>query len=319
MKPITDSTTCQLVPRLDPLPHIVIRHGITLLTGSPNVGKSAMLAGLAQRFRDQLPIFGHQPNKVPEIGIVVTDRKWEQGAGLWFERAGFPEIKVYSLADDPFFDPRTLRRKFERTARWAEFVDRLKLPGGSLLFTDPIGLFLGGNLNDYDTCGVAIHEMRALIRQRDLSVIATAHTAKLKADPRDRYLRLQDQILGSTALLGFSDTQMYLAAPEETGRQTYTFCWAPHMAPPESFEMERTSTGLFIPARKGLDREGNLQRVLDLLPQDGGPVTLAQLVNLARTYPLSDKTVRRALDELVQRGRVERVGRGLYRRSPLQP
>jgi hypothetical protein len=307
---------CQLVRRPGPLPSIIPARGITLLTGAPNVGKTALLAGLAQRFRDNQPIFGHQPTKLPAIGIIIADRSWEDGAADWFERAGFSDIRHYCMADDPFFNPKQLRRKFDRTDKWAEFVDRLKLPPCSLLLTDPISLFLGGNLNDYDSCAVACHEIRLAIRQRDLSLIATAHTAKIKADIRARYLRAQDQILGSTALLGFSDTQMYLASPEETGRSTYTFAWAPHQAPPETFDLVRTSTGLFEPVKASARSSGTQQRVLDLIPLDGGTLTLKEITDLALSYPLSEKTVRRDLNQLQAEGKVERLTRGVYRRAP---
>lgn len=310
-KDARDPAICQPAPTLDPIPGIIPARGITLLTGPPNIGKTALLAGLAQRLRDQLPIFGHQPSPLPGLGIVIADRSWEWGAGAWFERAGFPDIPHYCLSDDPAFDPRLLRKKWERTARWAECIDKLRLPPDSLIITDPMGLFLGGNLNDYDTCAVACHEIRVLLRQRRYSLLASAHTAKLKADPRSRYLRAQDQILGSSALLGFTDTQMYLATPEETGLATYTFAWAPHMRPAESFQLVRTETGLFVPA----SGDRTVDRILALVPLDGSAITLGQLVELAQTYPLSDKTVRRGLDQLVADGRVERVGRGQYRRS----
>src|SRR5262245_46438530 len=233
--------------QLDPLPNIIPAHGISLLAGAPNVGKTALLASLALAFRDGRPIFGHQPSHIPAIGVINADRSWARGAGVWFRRAGFPDVRYYSMADDPHFDPRTLRRRFERSQRLIDFTDKLQLPAGSLLIADPVSLFLGGNLLDYDACAVACHEIRHALTLRQLTLIAAAHAAKLKADRRERYLRLQDQILGSTALFGFTDTQMYLASPEETGKPYFTFVWHSHLAPPEFFSLERDEQGLFVP------------------------------------------------------------------------
>lgn len=308
MKDPTNPSVCQL----DPLPLIIPAGGISLLAGGPNVGKTALLAGIVRNFRDQRPIFGHQPTAISAIGIVSADRSWTRGAGVWFDRAGYPDVTHYSMADDHTFDPRSLRRKFERTARLMEMVDRLKLPANALLLVDPIGLFLGGNLNDYDTCGVACHELRSMLRDRALSMLATAHSAKLKADKRERYLRLQDQILGSTAIFGFSDTQMYLAAPEEISKPYYAFLWHPHEAPCETFPLERDEQGLFVPY-SGAD-QGNCTRVLALMDADGAEISLASLTELAEQIPVSKATVKRVLETLIERERIQKVRHGVYRR-----
>jgi hypothetical protein len=295
----------------DPIPRIIPAYGISLLAGAPNVGKTALLATLARNFRDNKPIFGHQPCQLPAIGVINADRSWARGTGEWFNRVGFSEVRYYSMVDDLRFDPRSLRRKFERTQRLLEFVDKLKLPPDSLLLVDPISLFLGGNLIDYDSCAVACHEMRQMLHDRRLTMIATAHSAKLKADKHARYLRMQDQILGSTAIFGFSDTQMYLASPEETGEAYYTFLWHSHLAPPEAFRLGRDEQGLFV--RYATVDEGNCGRVLALFPPPPAEVSFVELKQLALAIPLSSATLKRVLEVLVDRRRIERVRRGVYR------
>jgi hypothetical protein len=311
-----DLPGCQPAPAADPptdlLPNIIPYGSVSLLSGAAGLGKTALLASIAKGFRDGTPVFGHQPNHVAEIGFINADRGWDRGARVWFERAGFPEIKCYSMADDPAFDPRVLRKKFERTARLGEFIDKLAMPPRSLLLVDPIGLFLGGNLLDYDGCAVACHEIRKLLVSRGLTLIATAHAGKLKADKKDRYARLQDQILGSSALLGFSDTQMVLASPEETGSTYYTFLWVPHLSRPETFLLDRGEDGIFRLA-EGTD-VGSTGRVLALLPLDGTETTAGDLISLAEAIPLTGKTVHRALAQLVAEGKVLKVRRGTYRR-----
>ena len=297
---------------LDPLPHIIPAGGISLLAGAPNVGKTALVASLLRDLRDGRLIFGHQPNPVSAIALISADRGWLRGAGEWFRRVGYGDILHYAMVDDPAFDPRSLRRKFERTLRLMEMVDKLKLPAHALLSVDPMGLFLGGNLNDYDTCAVACHEIRTMLRDRVLSLLGLAHSIKLRADKRDRYLRLQDQILGSTALFGFGDTQMYLASPEEIAKPYYVFLWHPHGAKPESFQLDRDEQGLFV-AYDGAD-QGNCTRILALFPDDDAEITLAALVELAEAIPLSRATVKRVLETLMERQRIVRVKHGSYRR-----
>ncbi|HKB39432.1 MAG TPA: AAA family ATPase [Gemmataceae bacterium] len=309
------SVDCQLPALLDPLPDIIPACGISLLAGAPNVGKTALLASIARDFRDTQLVFGHQPNPLPAIGIIAADRGWARGGGVWFGRIGYADVRYYSMADDPHFDPRSLRRKFERTQRLVEFTDKLRLPPGSLLFVDPISLFLGGNLLDYDGCAVACYEIRRMLRERMLTLIATAHSARLKADKRERYLRLQDQILGSTAIFGFTDTQMYLAAPEETGKTYYTFLWNSHAAPVETFQLERDEHGLFIPWT-GADRQTQA-RVLALLPEDGSETTMGAMLELAEAIPLSRRTVFRTIEALMELGTVVKVRHGVYQRVVL--
>jgi hypothetical protein len=301
-----------LAEPVDLIPNILPFGSVSLLSGAAGLGKTALLATIAKAFRDGAPIFGHQPNPVSEIAIINADRGWARGGRVWFERAGFPDIKCYSMPDDPTFDPRCLRKKFERTARLGEFIDKLKLPRRALLFVDPMGLFLGGNLLDYDTCAVACHEIRVLIRERQLTLMATAHSGKLKADKKDRYARPQDQILGSSALLGFTDTQMVLASPDETGEPYYTFMWLSHLAPPETFLLTRNAEGIFeqVPDQEA----GSPARVLALFPADGAEVTLAELAALAEALPLTLKTVQRALTALIADCQVQKVRRGVYRR-----
>ena len=312
-------TLCQVpspIATLDVIPYLLPGAGISILAGAPNIGKTALLSTLLRDLRDGRPIFGHQPRALPGIGVINADRGWTMGAGLWLARAGFPDIKHYSLADDPEFNPKRLRKKHERTDLLANFADRLELPPGSVLDVDPVSLFLGGNLLDYDACMVACHEIRAYLRLRQYTMIATAHAAKLKADKRERYMRMQDQVLGSTAITGFTDSALYLASPQETGKEYYLLVWHPHGAKEETFCLDRDEQGLFVPYT-GADT-ATQTRVLALFPEDGAEVALQALVEAAESIPLSRATVKRALEGLIERGRVVHVRHGTYQRVTLQ-
>lgn len=300
----------------DVIPFYLPGGGLSLLAGAPGVGKTALLAGILRDLRDGRLIFGRQPIRLPGIGIINADRTWSKGCGLWFERAGYPEIKHYSLADDTEFNAKRLRKKFERTDLFASLADRLELPPGSLLNVDPVSLFLGGNLLDYDTCLVACHEIRAYLRMRQYTLIGTAHSAKLKQNKQDRYARMQDQLFGTTAQAGFSDSQLYLASPLETGKAYYTLVWHPHGAKEEHHFLERDDQGLFVPYI-GADTETQAN-VLRLLPEDGTEIEFGVIIELAEAIPLSRRTVKNVLDQLMERCLVERVGHGKYRKVTLQ-
>ena len=301
----------------DPIPSIIPFNSISLLAGAPSIGKTALLATLFKQLRDGHPVFGHQPSPLPGLGFINTDRAWRSGAGAWFDRVGYSDIPHYSLSDDDDFSPKRLRRKFDRTDLLFEFIDKLNLPPGSLVGVDPLALFLGGSLLDYDTCGVAIHEIQRHLKTRKLTLIATVHSGKLKADKKARYLRVQDQFIGSTAIFGFTDTQMYLASPAEISKPYYQFFWQPHLAPAELHSLERDDQGLFV-SYVGADT-GNQQRIFSLLPANSVSIDFGSLVDLALAIkpPLSRITVKRCLDALLDLGKVERPAHGQYRRKPI--
>jgi len=305
-----------LTTPLDPIPRIIPFGGVSLIAGAAGTGKTALLATLLRDLHDGRLIFGHQPNPISGLGIIASDRGWSRGAGFWFERVGYGDIARYCMVDDPKFDPRSLRRKFDRTKLLLDFIDKLKLAPGGVVAVDPIGLFLGGQLVDYDTCAVACLELRAGMRDRGLTILGTAHSGKMKTDKNARYLRPQDAILGSAALFGFGDTQMYLAAPEEINKPYFAFLWHPHEAPPELFPLERDEHGLFLPYT-GADR-GSCTRVLHLMPENGEPMTLQSIVELAEAIPLTRKTVQRSLLQLIEDGKVNKTRHGIYRRVVVQ-
>lgn len=299
-------SACQ-VP--DILPEYLPGGGISILAGAPNLGKTALLAGVIRNLQLGAPIYGRTPRILP-IGFVNADRGWEKGAGLWLDRAGVVALPHYSMADDPDFKPKSLRRKFDRTDVLAGFIDRLALPPDSLIIVDPISLFLGGNLLDYDACLVACHEIRAYLRTRRYTLLGTAHSGKMKADKSERYVRTTDQILGTTAIPGFTDAVLHLASPIELGKSYYQLTWHPHGAKAEAYLLERDDQGLFIPF-SGVDNATQI-RVLALFPAPPAQISMAALCEYAEALPLSRTTVKRVLEALIDAGSVERVGRGLY-------
>ena len=301
-----------VTPGLDPIPLIIPYGGISLLAGAPGAGKTTLLAGLFRAFRDGLRIFGHQPNPLSSIAVLSVDRSWSS-TKEWFARAGFPDIPYYSLADDPDFVKSRLRRKYDRINILGELLAKLPLKPGGLVAVDPLGMFLGGNLIDYDGCATACLEIRDLLRKRQLTMIGTAHAAKQRGSQQDRYVRLQDRILGSAAIYGFSDTQMYLASPQELEVAHYTFLWNPHLLPAETFHLTRNAEGLFVPFDS--TDGGNLERLCVLLPEDGASWTFDQILQAARAIPLTRATVRRIVNKLIDEGRVRKVGHGLYARA----
>lgn len=299
---------------IDPIPTIIPGASVNLLAGAPGVGKTALIAWLLVRFRDQLAIFGHQPSALPKIAILCADRSWEQSTSKWFVLAGYPELCAYSLLDDEAFNVRRLRQKQQRIDILQESINALHLPWGSLLIVDPLALFLGGNILDYDNCGVACAEIRQICRRRGITIIGTAHSSKQKADKQQRYLRLQDRIAGSTALFGYTDTQMYLASPEEIGEDFHLFHWTPHHAPAEDFKLRKDSNGLFVPyddPRGVHDLTAFARQVLDFVDVAPELTKMKDLITRAQVeLGMSRSALYRYVDQLAAEHLLIKVGRG---------
>ncbi len=313
---------------LDPLPKILTLGSLNLLAGASGIGKTALIAWLLKQFRDGLPVFGHATNPPPAIGYLTADRPWVH-TQHWFHAVGFPEIRQYSIIDDGSLKLPNQRMKHLRVDFFKQVVGKLDLPPGSLLVVDPIALFLGGNLLDYDTVAFACIEIHRWLQAMEYCTLGLAHSAKQRAEKSDRYLRLQDRISGSMALLGYTETQMYLAAPEETGDKhgQYTFLWNPHTAPAETFQFLKGDQGLFLtdhavsvnaagqpltPPREVLTPFE--EEILGHFPHEGGFATRALIVLYADGGEAARKRITRALQVLERLNHIFQVRHGFWAR-----
>lgn len=315
----------------DLLPPVILRHSVNLLAGAPGTGKTTFLASFVKQIQLQQPIFTLAPSPTPVYqAYIAADRSWDDSTRKWFDIAEV-ELPHYSLQDDRSFKKSRLRRKQDRIAIFEECVHRLspsgdgKFPNPTIIYVDPLALFLGGNLLDYDTCLVACSELREICIDRGIAIIGTAHASKQKNDKNERYLRLQDRILGSAALFGYTDTQLYLASPEETGNANgvYTFLWAPHHAKAAMFPLVRAENGLFQPADGVTLEDGEDAPTPQVVPPDAEwmltflatPRPFADIVAEAEQEGMKRATLSRRLQLLRELGKVRVVTRGTYQVS----
>ena len=315
----------------DPLPPILLGGSVNILAGASGTGKTALLASWLKALKEGKPFFpgyAPPPGAIKSISVISADRSWAQSGKKWFDLVDWGNINCYSIQDDFGFKIERLRRKSERTAILGECMNALGYPEGranhAVICVDPLGLFLGGNLIDYDTCLVACSEIRRLCISRSVTIIGLAHASKQLADPKRRYLRMQDRLAGSTALYGYSDTQMYLAAPEEISAAHYGFYWNPHHSPAETFTLRRRDDGLFHPPERLIEAEPPLPRIpeppraelLRWITVEG--VLFGNLYDFAQQHPTldapSERTLRRWLTTLIDEGAIAKTGHGKYKR-----
>lgn len=295
-----------------PIPGIIPFGTITLFIGLSGGGKTCMLASWFRRWRDGKSICGHPTNRPTGLGVVASDRSLESHRH-WFDLAGYPEIPMYSLRDDPKLDWDKFKLPHELPIQFEIAIDRLALPPGALILFDPLAMFIQGNLLDYKQTAIGIALLDRVCKRKKITALGIQHMGKPKGDIKERYLRPQDRILGSAALGAFTDTQIALSVPAETGEDFYTLAWTPHTAPAEEFRFDRDDNGLFVPHLPSPAEQIHQLGILQMLESAGDARPAKEiLVWCEEQLQISRATVYRALTELQAAGCVSNPKRGVY-------
>lgn len=298
----------------DPIPHLMPFGSISTLSGASGVGKTAFMASqiVAPLLKGD-PVFGEPTNKPVAIGMLACDRPWRDHSA-WFEKAGISDLPHCSLRDEDYaWDILRDWRKIPEI--FGKLVDSIGLPPGSLLLVDPLPLFIPGRLIDYKDVAIGLGQLDNQIRRRGLTMLGIFHTSKQKSNKQDRYMRPQDRILGSSALIGYSETAFYLLSPDEAERKAYEFGAIPHQCPPIVLEYRRDANGLFVPAHD-LDTINAEEMALNCFPPVGEPVSASVIYEqIRKKLDCSESTAKRFVRGLVGDGRVRIVGRGIYERA----
>ncbi len=307
-------------PFLDPIPGIMPFGTLTMLSGAPGAGKTAMIAEFYVRLRDGRSIWGYPTNKPTGFAYIASDRQWASHQ-QWFNLVGMPDIPHYSLADDPHID---IKEDFEESKALELFHNALKqcndgvppIPG-SIVTVDPVTpLFIAGSPNSSRAVAKTLLTMSREARSFQITLNLVGHFGKQPADRNARYQRPQDRIAGSGAFSGFSDTQMYLCEPDPPDHPFHMFGWNPRHRPPEEFMCRRNESGLFVPYDV-MQEDGVACNVFDVMESVGPTSTEAITDKAFDDHSYSPKTVKRALVRLLEQGRIVRMKRGWYARVRL--
>lgn len=299
----------------DPIQHLLPHGGLATLSGATGVGKTAFLASVIATIQRGEPLWGFPTAIPPAIGVLACDRPWRDHAA-WFAKAGCAPFTYLSLRDIDFVWD-SLRDWRKVATIFSALIDSMKLPAGALLFVDPISLFIPGRLIDYKDVAIGIGVLSQHLKPKELTTWGVFHVSKQKAGGNDRYLRPQDRILGSTALLGYTETAFYLLSPAEAAKPHYEFGYVCHQLPDATFAYKRNpNNGLFVPAEY-LDLVQDQEAALSLLPEDPN-IAMAVSIWAEKITKTLGGTVRSAqgvIKQLRAAGRVERAAKGLYRRA----
>lgn len=333
-----------MAPPPDPIPGLIPGGDISLLAGAPGTGKTALYSEWITRIMNGRSILGHMPGKVSAIGVVFTDRQW-QTSRHWLDVAGVPlevtaeevEAKLakevvegvphYCIKDDDSFQWSKMRVAAQHLKLLTGAVEVLwggLPPEGSLIIIDPISPFFGARLNDYSSVAAAVGPISQWCARNKVTILGTHHTSKLKSDKKDRYVRPQDRILGSTALTGYTNTQFFVVAPEETEKPWHLVGYATHNIPSAEFKFTKNEKGLFVPytakdadtMRSPGEIDKGTKRLVELLPRGGKTFQTLRLINMMRAEAgWSVRTTERKLKELRDQGVAVQPAKGRWGRG----
>lgn len=298
--------------------------GISIITGASGAGKTTFIADLVRRILGRKPVFGYTPDDVPFVGFVGTDRRWAV-ARAWFDAAGVqegPRFRAHCLQDDiPGFNWARARKEDNHPELFEEAIDILKAPEHSLIFYDPIALYLGRRLNDYTETAAAIGPLNAICVKRKMTVIGSCHVPKARNDPKDGFLRYQDRALGSTAIASYTNTQFYVVGPEETKKPYHVIGYVAHNLPPAEVKFARGPDGLLAPLSteqaQVLDvvEEADVDLVFKEIPEPHEvPITAKELLRQAEARGVGRSPTYDRLKKWKDAGLIEQPSEGLWRK-----
>ena len=276
---------------------MIPRRQISILAGASGSGKTTLLLQAIQAWQREQP-FPIRFN-AKNCAYLVADRTRQEVEDR--ARSLGLDIEIYGLVDDRKFK-RELLNEPERALE--EALRQFKNPY-DLLVIDPIMLFIRGNALDYRAVAVALIGLNRLAVDRNMTIIATHHASKARSD--FSFMRPQDRILGTAAFQGFSGTQMILIEPDEGKTDVHCFVSVSHTAAKEVTYLERTSEGWFIPTDV-------VAVPLVQAMQEGVPVNIKELRDVAEKQRMSPATLYRTLASCISEGLVMKVGHGMYMR-----
>jgi RecA-family ATPase len=197
-------------------------HQVSILAGASGAGKTTLLLQLVKQLQSGGPAFG-MPSAASlsmpgAIGYIVADRTsqdlLETASAVGVDTAA---LKLRSLVDDASIDI----AKFETAPRAVLFDLLSSLKSCQLVIVDPLIVFTGVDTNKYHLNAAALIRINRFCMDNGITILGTHHATKARTD--FGFKRAQDRISGSSALLGYTSTQLFLSTPEEN--DTDYFQW----------------------------------------------------------------------------------------------
>ena len=282
-----------------------------MLAGAHHSGKTFLLLQMLDDFRQGKMIWERRSHPVPFV-YLTCDRNPEK----FQER-----LNLMGIKDLPFVSAMDLKFKpsgwkwSQRLTALRQLINhgRQKVPNAELFIIDPLTLFVGGKSNDYSGLFGQLYEINQMAREEKITPLSSWHAGKLKK--LDQFVRPEDRILGSGGGIGGAiETLLFLTGAKETQDGLATLTIIPRDVPEWEYRLDRAKDGRFevAPDVEGVIAEHGLLRLIPKPPDWIDKATLAEKAK--ELLHISEATVKRKLNELIERGSVKRLEHGKYQR-----
>ena len=270
--------------------------GLTLLAGAPKLGKSWLALQLGLSVAAGMPFLDRPTKQGKVLYMALEDNERRLAGRIKVAQRGEPtELSMYC-------DPIPL--------------EDLDLKAWRLVIIDTLGRWRGMNSTQYNyqaDVKVLAEVQQAAIRS-GCSMLLIHHTNKNEKSSDSFSL-----ISGTQGIAGTADTTMVLTRRRNTNAAKLEFTGRDIEEGVLNLAVDET-TRMADLADPPQNMNGNADRLLAAMPEDGAEINNARLAKLAGT---DRSNMTRDIAPLLQEGSVECVRRGVYRRrinaaDPLQ-
>jgi len=293
---------------IDIIDAILPSHEVSILAGASGAGKTTLIMQVLCALQANTPVWGHAAQPNVRLGYIAADRSWrsyQKTAAL--SNLDLESIQVRTLVDDAALN----LKDFERSP-----IDELERIIGTMLpvdliVVDPLVVFLGVDTNKYHLNAARLIRLNKLCLANKITLLGTHHATKARSDYS--FKRAQDRISGTSALLGFTSTQLFLASPQETGREDNCYEWhiISHHAPAKILLLTRENGSFEYVGEESTTPQPLADRLLALFFRQDAPLTRQDIQTALRLYG-SRATIDRLLANSVESRILARDGYGSY-------
>lgn len=235
--------TQKLNKRPDIISMVVPRDETSILAGASGAGKTTLLMTILKMLQNNEDVYGYPCAPDIKIGYIAADRTWESYKKLAATiGADLSQLHVRALIDDDTIDTKQLER--DPSGILYSLLQDCVNTKCDLAIVDPLAVLLGCDLNKYHVVAARLIQLNRYCRMNRLTVLGTHHATKARTEAG--FKRPQDRINGSGALLGFTSTQLFLAAADETDSEFTEWHIVSHHDKPKVVYLKRTENGLFV-------------------------------------------------------------------------
>lgn len=278
-------------------------HTMHVISGSSGTWKTSFLFTLLREFEQGRPVLGYESHPCPWVYVAFDRDLGETWDTLGTVRYNPDASRIYSVYDN--------WKHQQNYTGVIQSMPRL-LPKGGLMVIDGLQMLYGsGGTNDYNLVANFIRSLRMAAKAHNITLLGLCHNAKAKQG--EEYAHPRDKIMGSVAWGATVGTVLALENKTDTDKTLWV---CPRLAKEYQLTLSREKNGMIYVRDEDDDTKSALvlnTRLMELV--EGNEIDRATIMMWALESNISEATADRWLTKQIgKKGRLERVGRGKYRK-----